>query len=231
MTLFFSLLPVYLLGNIHCLGMCGPLVALLGKHPFRFYYFLGRLFSFSLAGLIAGGMGELIHVPLKRYHFSEAATFAAAFLMIAWGIIKIMQWGPPVSMRNPPHVLAPLHRWSADLLLKENKGATLTFGALTIALPCGQTLLVFSACALIGEAWTGLWNGLAFALLTSPSLFLAMHTLHLFARIKGYDHLILGSCALFAGVLSSLRGLAEMGVIDHLVIGENAAFQTHLVIF
>ncbi len=27
-----ALLPLYILGNLHCIGMCGPIVAFLSRH-------------------------------------------------------------------------------------------------------------------------------------------------------------------------------------------------------
>ena len=57
--------------------MCGPLVALLAKHPHRYCYFLGRLVSFSLAGLISAEMGVVLFAFLSHYHIS--ALFALLF--------------------------------------------------------------------------------------------------------------------------------------------------------
>ena len=59
MTLLLTMLPLYLFGNVHCLGMCGPLVMLIGQHHFRYFYFVGRTLSFTLAGGLAGAAGFL----------------------------------------------------------------------------------------------------------------------------------------------------------------------------
>ena len=75
MDLFLQLLPIYLLGNLHCMGMCGPLVALLGGHPFRYYYFLGRIFSFTLVGGVAGIFGFLIFLSFDAVHLNAWISF------------------------------------------------------------------------------------------------------------------------------------------------------------
>ncbi len=232
MTLFFSLLPLYLFGNLHCMGMCGPLVMLLGQHRYRFFYFLGRICSFSLAGLIAGELGAVVHVLLKQYYLAEMISFLCGIVLIGWGLKKLMGWQMVqiVSHKN----LAPLsalHHWVSTLLLKDTGWSTFLFGFFTVALPCGQTLVVFSACALTGNAWIGLGNGFAFALLTSPSLIIAMHTLTLFKKFKQYDHIILGSCSMLVGFLACCRGLAEMGWISHWVLNPDAPNTYHFVIF
>jgi hypothetical protein len=231
MTLFFSLLPLYLFGNLHCMGMCGPLVMLLGQHRYRFFYFLGRLCSFSLAGLLAGELGAVLHVLLKQYYLAEIISLLCGLLMMGWGFQKLIGWQGKRQVTSQKSPLSVLHRWVSTLLLKDTGWSTFLFGFLTVALPCGQTLVVFSACALTGNAWIGWGNGFAFALLTTPSLVVAMHTLTLFKKFKQYDRTILGGCAILVGLLACCRGLAEMGWMSHWVINPEASTIYHLVIF
>lgn len=228
MTLFFSLLPLYLFGNLHCLGMCGPLVILLGRHRFRHFYFLGRTLSFSLAGFAAGEMGAVLHLILKQYFLAEIVSLLCGFLMIGYGVIKLF------SLQNKPLVsspLSPFHRWVSQLMLKDNGWSTFLFGFFTVALPCGQTLIVFSACALAANGVVGLFNGFAFALLTSPSLIVAMNLSTFLKKFKQYDQLVLGGCALIVGALACCRGFAELGMIPHLILNPNASTHYHLVIY
>ncbi len=230
MTLFFSLLPLYLFGNIHCLGMCGPLVMLIGQHRFRFFYFIGRLSSFSLAGLLAGEGGAVLHFFLKRFYLAETVSLLCGIVIMGWGLQKILgrQAVPKLFKKQ---TLNPMHQWISTLLLKDTIVATFLFGFFTVVLPCGQTLIVFSACALSGNAWVGLGNGFAFALLTSPSLFMAMHTLTLFKKFKPYDRAVLGVSSIVVGLLAFCRGLAEIGLISHWIINPNAPTYYHLVIY
>jgi uncharacterized protein len=231
MTLFFSLLPLYLFGNLHCIGMCGPLVMLLGQHRYRLFYFFGRLLSFSLAGLIAGELGAVFYLFLKQYSLAEGVSLACGLFIMGWGIQKLTGWQRKQLRSTKSSPLNALHHWVSTLLLKDTGWSTFLFGFFTVALPCGQTLVVFSACALTGNAWIGLGNGFAFALLTTPSLVVAMHTLTLFKNFKQYDRPILGGCAVLVGVLACCRGLAEIGLISHWVLNPNASPSYHLVIF
>lgn len=231
MTLFFSLLPLYLFGNLHCIGMCGPLVMLLGQHNYRLFYFLGRLLSFSLAGLIAGELGAVLHLFFKGYFLAEIVSLVCGLWLIGWGVKKITGWQMKKIKINQFSSLNALHRWTSTLLLKDNGWSTFLFGFFTVVLPCGQTLVVFSACALAGNAWVGLGNGFAFALLTTPSLVIAMHTLTFFNKLKQYDQKIIGGCSIFVGLLACCRGLAEMGWIDHWVLNPDSPALYHLIIF
>lgn len=232
MTLFFSLLPLYLFGNLHCMGMCGPLVMMIGQHRYRFFYFFGRIASFSLAGLIAGEMGAVLHLVLKKYYFAEIISLLCGIAMIGWGLTKIIGFKNEGKMIKGKHqALNPLQRWVSTLLLKDTGWSAFLFGFFTVALPCGQTLVVFSACALAGNGWIGLANGFAFALLTTPSLVLAMHALHLFKRFKHFDQAILGGCSILVGAIACCRGLAEMGWISHWIVNPSVSTSYHLVIF
>ncbi|CUI17896.1 hypothetical protein PNK_2298 [Candidatus Protochlamydia naegleriophila] len=230
MTLFFTLLPLYLFGNIHCLGMCGPLVMMLGKHRYRFLYFGGRILSFSLAGLLAGEAGAVVQVFLKEYHLAEIISLICGLLIIYWGFSLLFHWKFFKGMAQWKS-LAGLNKTLSSLLLKDTSGSTFLFGFLTVLLPCGQTLVVFSACALVGDGAIGLFNGFAFALLTTPSLILAMHAYTFFGKLKRHANTVLGISSIAVGILACCRGLAEMGWISHLILNPDSPTLYHIVIF
>ncbi len=219
MSLFLAMLPVYLLGNLHCLGMCGPLVIFLGKHPYRYAYFVGRLLTFSLAGLAAGELGSVFHIWLRTYHLSSLVSISFGLIMVFCGGVVLAGKGVPGN-RWIGQLLSPISNRLSLLLLKQSFYATFLFGCATILLPCGQTLIVFSACALSQSGSTGLINGFAFALLTTPSLWLAMHASHLVSRWKEAGNQILGACAMVVGALAVLRGAAELDWISHFILNE-----------
>ncbi len=226
MTLFFSLLPLYLLGNLHCIGMCGPLVMMLGKHRYRYHYFSGRLLSFSLAGLCAGGIGSVLYSIIQEVHLPAVLSLFFGTLFIFIACMHFFSW------KLPGHQLwakrsQKLTHYLTILLLKDHPYTTFLFGFMTVMLPCGQSLMVFSACALAGDAVVGLLNGAAFALLTSPSLFAAMHAHHILKGCKKYYRPIIGTCSLIIGCISIGRAFAELGIIQHVLINE----KYHIVLF
>jgi len=180
---------------------------------------------------VAGELGAVLHLILKRYFLAEIASLLCGCLMIGWGMMKLFRPQAKQAPASGPTLLNPLHRWISTLMLKDNGWSTFLFGFFTVALPCGQTLVVFSACALAGSGLAGLGNGFAFALLTTPSLVIAMHALTLFKKFKRYDHAILGGCCILVGALACCRGLAELGWISHLVLNPDASTPYHLVIY
>lgn len=219
MTPLLLMIPLYLAGNLHCLGMCGPLVMMLGRHPYRWGYFIGRLASFSLAGALAGSIGEIVNLSLGG--IPAAACLVFGFFMTIGGTLTILHIAPSFSF------LAPLQKQLSSLLLQEKPHTTFLFGLFTTLLPCGQTLLVLSASALTGDFFIGALNGALFAFLTTPSLLFAMQAHRLITTWRRFYPLIVGSLAIGAGSLSILRGLADLAWIDHLVLNAN----WHLVIY
>lgn len=230
MSLLLTMLPIYVFGNLHCIGMCGPLVMTLGQHRYRYFYFLGRLLSFSLAGMLSGEMGAVFHLFLSQYYLSAAFCFLFGIIIIGLGLNTLMGWHYP-GYQWIMKQLQPLNSWITLLILKDTPGTTFLFGFFTLALPCGQTLIVFSACALAGDPYVGLLNGIAFALLTSPALLLAMHTHTFIQSMKKHYNTIMGCLALFVGILACCRGLAELDIISHLVLNPDANPQYHIVLY
>ena len=226
MTLLLSMLPLYLFGNLHCLGMCGPLVMMIGHHRYRYYYFLGRTLSFSLAGMTAGAIGAVSDSFFRHYHLAETTTFLFGSILLILGFFTLAGWSYPghhfLSRR-----LAGINHSLSLLMLRDQAWPAFLFGFFTLALPCGQTLIVFSACALSGDLFAGLINGFAFAILTSPSLFLAMKAHAVLRQARRYYRLVVGVSALIVGGLAILRGMAEAGIIPHWVL--SPAY--HVVIF
>jgi hypothetical protein len=203
---------------------------MLGQHRYRYYYFLGRLTSFSLAGLIAGEAGAVLHLVLQKYYISAIASFAFGSIILIIGIYSFLGWQYP-GQKWLAHKLSGANKTLSLLMLRNQAWPTFLFGFFTIALPCGQTLIVFSACALAGDALIGLFNGFAFALLTSPSLFLAMHAHIALRSLKIQYNKIMGACALLIAILAFCRGLAEINCIDHCVLNPNSSLEYHIVLY
>lgn len=230
MSLLLIMFPFYLLGNFHCLGMCGPLVMMLGSHRYKYFYFFGRLTSFTFAGTLAGEVGAVLNVILNTYQLSAIASLLFGFVILLIGLFGL------IGKKSPGHgpiarILARANGSLSLLMLRDQPFATFLFGFMTIALPCGQSLVVFSACALSGNAATGMLNGFAFALLTSPSLFFAMRAHALLGRAKKYYQGATHCIAIAVGILSICRGFAELDVIPHVMFPLPFADALHLVLY
>src|ERR1035437_6228463 len=99
----FSIIAVFfvgLLGGVHCLGMCGSLVGILttqlpkggARWPFHLAYSSGRVASYTLAGALAGAVGQaglLLRdvVPVQHLLFA-----LSRLMLIAFGLYPPGTW-------------------------------------------------------------------------------------------------------------------------------------------
>jgi sulfite exporter TauE/SafE len=173
MEIYTWLLPFYISANLHCLGMCGPLAAMLSRQKYRWLYLLGRLFSFALGGALSGAVGMSLSYAISPYYISALITFGLCVFFLALGFHELgmkPQWIP----KKAQVFLSGLSLQMAGWVNKGKPSSLFLFGLATLLLPCGQSWMLFSALALYGSALNGALNGALFALLTTPSLYLAM---------------------------------------------------------
>lgn len=207
------MLPFYVFGNLHCFGMCGPIAFYLAGSNYRIYYLIGRIFSFTLAGWAAGAMGSMIQLFLRKGPFASLFSIMIGILLCLFSLSFIGYFKPMFSffhkLKNP--LEKTLEKW----MFIQEPWPFFLIGASTILLPCGQTLLVYSACALSGSGAVGMINGFGFAVITTPSLLLAMKTRKLAGKWLERTRFLLPLSFALVGALAVLRGLAEAGLISH----------------
>ena len=176
-----------LLGGVHCAGMCGGIVsALVGQSArnarpglLHLAYNGGRIFSYALAGAIAGTVGSL-GVLLNTWLPVQILVYIAAnLLLIALGLYLAGVRGPITRLEHLGSRLwqriQPLTR---RFLPADSVPKALALGALWGWLPCGLVYTVLFTALLSGSALKGAALMLAFGLGTLPTLTLAVFFLH-----------------------------------------------------
>lgn len=198
------MIPYYLFSNFHCFGMCGPIAALVGKHPFWRLYLIGRIVGFTLACTLFALFGEVISWKLGR--FQGYLSLIAGAMILMWSLISfkgMSRWGNTIQ------------KLFLTLFARKSPWSAWSVGFCTPLLPCGQSMIVFTFCALLGNGTQGIIQGLLFSLLTTPSLFLAIKGMNVLLRYKKWVDPMIKVTTLTVGVLAMLRGLAELDVIAH----------------
>jgi sulfite exporter TauE/SafE len=166
-----SALLLGFLGSTHCLGMCGGIaasMALSGNH-FRFLlgYNAGRIFSYTLAGLLVGSLGL----------FSQSMTSAlvlrtpAALMLVLMGLYIGQWWRALTYLEKAGQGLWSLIRPAASRLLPvKNLPQAMLLGFFWGWLPCGliYSTLVWSAGA--GDPISSATLMLCFGLGTLPAM-------------------------------------------------------------
>lgn len=201
------MIPFYIAGNLHCLGMCGPLAMVIGSWQGCGYYLWGRICSFTLAGVVAGGFGYVVTAVLAYYQVTGlfSLILGAFFCFSAVCVFLGKQIAVPFLNGWIGRLQVFMQRW-----MRQGAGALFGLGFFSIALPCGQTIWVYSLCALSGSAWVGAINGLAFALLTTPALLFAMQARRLAPWVQQWYRPLWGCSLLVVGIAIVWRGFNQL---------------------
>jgi sulfite exporter TauE/SafE len=173
-----------LLGSAHCVAMCGGVVGVLcagmpvqlrtrpvRQLPFTLAYNAGRLASYTMAGLLAGGVGALA-TDLAPIRFGQLALRClAGALMVGVGLYLAGLWP---SFARLEHLGAPVWKRVQPLVRRllpvRSPVRAAAVGLLWGAMPCG---LVYAALGLAlgaGSASAGAMTMAAFGLGTLPML-------------------------------------------------------------
>ncbi|MDQ8203617.1 sulfite exporter TauE/SafE family protein [Pelagicoccus sp. SDUM812003] len=159
--------------SLHCVGMCGPLscaligerngVRAMGSHG---VYHAGRLISYSLLGLVAGGLGAGV-VGWVGTNPARLAPWAlmAFFLALAFGLDGVVtRWQAKKGYGR---------KWVQRAYRLSGYQRGFSLGLATPLIPCGPLYLMLWATTLSGSYQNGLLVMASFSLGTMPLLLLA----------------------------------------------------------
>ena len=168
-----------LAGSLHCVGMCGPFVAVASgadagaRSPWLLQglYAAGRLTTYLVVGTIAGATGQALDLAGAHLGVSRIAALAAGAVMIVAGLLGL---ATALGTRSPAPRPAPWSRAITRALqpLRRRSAPVRAYavGALTTLLPCGWLYAFVAAAAGTGSPLGGAFLMLAFWLGTVPAL-------------------------------------------------------------
>ncbi len=186
MDILISVFLMGLLGGVHCLGMCGGIVAMLTAgldvdvraNPkkvalFHLNYNLGRVLSYVLMGAVFGLIGALLTQSLQMGMIDRSLRIFSGILMVMVGLY-IAGWSSGIQRLEKIGtkfwaILQPLTK--RFLPIRNLKSAFFT-GLLWGGIPCGLVYGALSFSIVSGSATQGGMIMLAFGLGTLPSLLL-----------------------------------------------------------
>jgi len=165
------------LGSMHCVGMCGGLVTTLTMSRPKVWwsglmsYQLGRIFTYTFLGLLAGMVGMAITQVPWFAGMQRGLTIVAGVLMIIFGL-NLAGWLPDpfVKMMAKFTRLIGLSRWVQSATSSRMPMSWFMVGLFNGLLPCG---LVYAGLALSltsGNVGLSAAMMLAFGLGTVPAM-------------------------------------------------------------
>ena len=110
--MLYSALVLGLLGSLHCLGMCGPIVAALslsgqakGKGAlFHLFYNSGRITTYFFIGMVAGWLGSLLNTTSAFSVVSHILLLLTDLCIIAIGLTDWPQFARVARGATPVEV-------------------------------------------------------------------------------------------------------------------------------
>lgn len=226
-----AMLVTGFLSGVHCLGMCGGIVAAFGgtgtqasvalasqRSPFwreaarQFAFNAGRILSYSVAGAIAGALGGAGAYVAGALSWQVALYVLANVMLVLVGLYLA---GASAWIARVEAIGAPLWRrlqpLAARLLPARTLPQSVAAGLVWGWLPCGLVYAALTAAVLSGSPARGALAMAAFGLGTLPNLLaagLAAARLRAFAARRGV-RLAAGGVVLGFGIV----GLANAGAV------------------
>ncbi len=198
-------------GSLHCLGMCGPIVLALPtyKKSFfsllasRLFYNSGRVITYGLLGLIIGLVGEGVSFS----GFQQKLSIIAGIAIIILSLFTNQTFLSKVNIQ-----LTGFNRWIKEklgyYLKKRSVFSSFLVGLANGVLPCGLVYLAMGGALAAGSWRESSLYMIIFGLGTTVAMLsfgLAGNFLGL--KIRASFNRIIPYVAVFLGILLILRGM------------------------
>lgn len=165
---------VGLFGSLHCVGMCGPIVAALpadsrSRVSFligRVLYNLGRVTTYAVIGLIFGLIGHSIFIA----GYQQALSIAVGVLILIAIILPKRFLQRVIDRLGWGRLYARIGGLWGKLMRNNSKRSMYAIGVLNGLLPCGFVYLALAGALATGSALLGAGYMAAFGVGTIPIL-------------------------------------------------------------
>ena len=151
-----------LLGSVHCAGMCGGFVAIVGdglsgrtRVLSQLAYNGGRLISYATLGALGGALGHAIDLAGNAAGVGRVAALVSGSLMILWGLGALLETQGVRVFRGGRALPDGLTRFLASFRAKPPLSRAVLLGLSTTILPCGWLYAFAVTAAGTGNALSG----------------------------------------------------------------------------
>lgn len=168
-------------GGLHCVGMCGGLVAASCDRPQEIVrYQIGRLLGYLLLGALAGVLGSLLNIQAIP-QLSLISGVLIGLVFIYWGAQNFRGRRAELPV---PKFLGQLYTRLWRGLVQRNRHLTRAFftGFISILLPCGLLYGVVLGTVALQNTGTALLSMFFFWLGTVPSMVAAPGAIQRFLK-------------------------------------------------
>lgn len=191
-----TVIAASVVGSVHCVAMCGPLIALHGKAGLRHgaaLHHVGRLAGYVALGTLAGAIGSAVDLAGRALAIQRTAMIVAGVVIVIAGLVAL---ATALGWQRRTHT-PKLFDVAVGRLRRFSPGRrAVLLGGLSAALPCGWLWAFVVTAAGTGSPLGGAAVMAAFWIGTLP--------------------LLVGATVVLAPVLGALR--ARMPVITAILL-------------
>ena len=212
MLLLLYAISLGFLGSFHCLGMCGPLALSLPVHHFLptkkffsiLFYNVGRLFTYSVFGLLFGIIGSRLYIA----GFQQKFSLFLGILLLVYLIFSFFKLRKIPFSTESWELVGRIKNSFSFLLKKRSISSFFLLGCLNGLLPCGMVYFATSGALLSETILQGVLFMAFFAFGTFPvmmliSFFGKLFTLNFRVRLSKFVPVFVSLMA----ILFIVRGL------------------------
>lgn len=208
---FISGLLLGFVSSFHCLGMCGPLVLAL---PFNqlpsnrkiigiIVYHLGRIFIYTLLGILFGYAGRKFFIAGYQQWFSIILG-----VMVLLGLVSYVLNKSYLKLKWVDFLTNKIQQFIVANIKRKNFTGIMLVGAANGLLPCGMVYFAIAGAMATGSVQNSSFFMLAFGLGTLPFMFLASHFgVFLKISVRNTIKKLVPFFIAVMGILLILRGL------------------------
>lgn len=212
---YFAAFVMGLFSSIHCIGMCGSIIGTLtlslkpeirnnksSLFPYVLNYNLGRITSYTIAGLIVGLAGATLALPFGLEQGHRVLQIISAFIMIGAGFY-LAGWFPRFAYieKAGSNIWKLIEPYGRKLIPVSNHTQAFLFGMIWGWLPCGLVYAALALAATTGDIIRSSMTMLAFGIGTLPAVIgvgIMTNTLTKLSNMKRFKQLVGLSLVLIA---------------------------------
>ncbi len=201
-----------LLGSFHCIGMCGPIAFMLPvgqstptqKFFKVFLYHFGRLFAYSIIGLLFGILGKSLNI----FGLQQKLSILIGIIMIILVLIPYSTLSK-YNFSNPIYKLITQVKHNLGLALQKKTPDTfLSIGFLNGFLPCGLVYMAVFGAIASGHILKASLYMLLFGLGTIPLMTVTIYTKDFITQnMRLRIQKIIPVLVILIGILFIIRGM------------------------
>jgi sulfite exporter TauE/SafE len=216
---FALMLAFGLVSSLHCVTMCGPLIAvasapahagstgLRALGTWQVAYQAGRGITYVGLGLALGAAGQMIASLFPARQVGGVIQIAVGAAFVALALLAVLR-GKAVTT---PRGNSALGRLLRRLVTSGRASGLLVLGLLTGFLPCGVLYAAFARALAADSAVQGGWLMLAFWLGSAPLLaVVGFASGSLLRSLGGYANVLVAAAMLLTGAWLGLKGVENL---------------------